>query len=74
MKKWVTSISAIDPRDGVMKKWCGPEVIAETHEEAQKYCEENELGYCKVMGLLICEIPWSIAEKAKILYTDSRDN
>ena len=64
---------AIDPRDGQMKKWCGPEITAETHKEAEEYCQNNGLGYCKVEGLLICEIPWSISEKATLLYKD-RDN
>ena len=74
MKKWVTSIMALDPITNEMKKWCGPEVFGETLKDAEDYCQNNGLGYCKVEGLLICEIPYGIAEYATLLYSSDRDN
>lgn len=57
MKLWVTEIRAIDPRTGGMKKWCGPNVPGINLIDAERYCQENGLGYCKVIGELIAEIP-----------------
>lgn len=57
MKKWVTSIRATDPRDEEMKVWSGPDVPGLTMRMAEQYCQENGLGYCKVDGELIAEIP-----------------
>lgn len=48
MKLWTTTIMAIDPRDGKLKRWMGPEINALTRELAQEYCQKNELGYCSV--------------------------
>lgn len=74
MKQFATSLMAIDPRDGELKCWCGPNVPGNSVKEAQDYCNNNGLGYLKIDGLLICEIPWSVAEKATILYAPERDN
>ncbi len=57
MDLYVTSIMAVDPRDGELKKWCGPEVPGISESDAQRYCENNGLGYCKVDGILVAEIP-----------------
>jgi len=57
IKTWVTEIEAIHPFDGVLKKWAGPEVPGITIKDAQDYCENNSLGYCRVIGELIAEIP-----------------
>lgn len=57
MKKWVTEIKAIDPKTGELKKWCGPEVIGINVKDAENYCNNNGLGYCKVLGELVAEIP-----------------
>lgn len=40
-----------------MRTWCGPNVPGISFEDARAYCERNELGYCKVIGELIAEIP-----------------
>lgn len=56
MKLYVTEIIAIRPSDGEMITYCGPEVPGLTAQDAQDYCENNGLGYCKVLGELICEI------------------
>lgn len=57
MKMWATEIQAIDPNDGTMKAWAGPNVPGINHEDAVSYCQQNELGYCHVLGELIAEIP-----------------
>lgn len=58
MKKWVTEIQAIDPHTGRgLITWCGPEVPGLTLKHAEQYCQQNGLGYCKVIGELIAEIP-----------------
>jgi len=57
MKKWVTEIKAIDPMTNEPKKWMGPYITAPTMEDAIEYCQKNGLGYCKVTGQLISEIP-----------------
>jgi hypothetical protein len=56
MKLWVTSLRAIDPRTGELKRWCGPHVPGITHKHAEQYCQENGLGYCVVVGELIAEV------------------
>jgi hypothetical protein len=57
MKQWSTEISAHDPATGVLKVWCGPHVPGITLEDAQQYCTDHGMGYCKVCGLLISETP-----------------
>lgn len=57
MKLWVTKISAYDTKTGQLKIWCGPEVPGLTHKDAEDYCQNHGLGYCKVIGELIAEIP-----------------
>ncbi|MDO6389051.1 hypothetical protein Q4E40_02845 [Pontibacter sp. BT731] len=69
MKQWVTEIMALDPTapERGLVKYGGPEVPGNTQEEAEVYCQENGLGYCKVIGELICEFPESFAPFASIL-------
>lgn len=57
MKKWCTEIKAIDPTDGIIKSWGGPNIPAISFRDAEMYCQMNGLGYCKVIGELIAEIP-----------------
>lgn len=57
MKTWATEIRAISPIDGRLKLYGGPNVPGLTEGMAQQYCEDNGLGYCKVVGELIAEIP-----------------
>ena len=52
-KRWTTEIMATpgaidDP--ATLTRWRGPLVPGETLEVAQVYCEENGLGFCKVIG------------------------
>jgi len=54
MKKWLTEVKAVDKK-GDMKTYGGPDVEAPSWELAQEYCEQNGLGYCKVIGELIMD-------------------
>jgi len=55
--KFTTEIKAIDPADGELKAWCGPSIDAISPGMAKLYCQQNGLGYCKITGQLISEIP-----------------
>ena len=57
MKLWVTEIQAICPIDGELKTFCGPSVPAPTKQLAYEHCQNNGLGYCRVIGQLVAEIP-----------------
>lgn len=57
MNLYTTTIKAICPNDGKLKEYSGPYVPGITFKDAENYCENNGLGYCKVDGLLISEIP-----------------
>jgi hypothetical protein len=58
MKKWCTELRAIDPKDGELKTWCGPIVEGLTQGLAEKWCQENGLGYLKIAGELVAEVDW----------------
>jgi hypothetical protein len=53
---WLTEIQAVDPETGVLCKWSGPRVEADTKHEAYNYLQTNGLGYCRVLGKLIVDI------------------
>lgn len=57
MKQYATEITAIDPVDDEIKVFAGPNVPGITFADAEAYCQSNGLGYCKVIGELIAEIP-----------------
>ena len=57
MKLWVTTIRAIDPISNRIENYSGPNVPGITSQDAEYYCQTNGLGYCKVEGELIAEIP-----------------
>ena len=44
-------------KDGELKTFSGPHVPGISVADAQQYCEDNGLGYCRILGLLIVEIP-----------------
>jgi hypothetical protein len=50
MKKFITQLMALDPADKEMKTWFGPEVFAESWDEAQEQLSEKGIGYAVVMG------------------------
>lgn len=54
---YVTEIRARCPHPDCRKlhTYQGPNVPGISLETAQEYCEENSLGYCKVVGVLIAE-------------------
>ena len=56
-QKWyVTEIRAIHPVRNEMAVFEGPYVPGISPKDAQDYCNDN-IGYCKVLGVLVCEIP-----------------
>lgn len=57
MDLYTTTIRAISPIDGELRTYVGPNVPGISFADAQNYCEKNGLGYCKVEGLLVAEIP-----------------
>lgn len=50
-KTYVTEIHAIDPETGELKVYAGPTIQAVDRDEAKDYCQNNGLGYCKVLGI-----------------------
>ena len=57
MKKiYVTLINAVDPKTGLLCHWVGPDIEAESFDDAVKYCQENGLGYCRVDGEKVGEM------------------
>jgi hypothetical protein len=57
MKKWATTVFALDPITWEYLEYSGPIVEAPTAHLAFEYCQNNGLGYCHVDGELIAEIP-----------------
>jgi hypothetical protein len=57
MKRYCTEVRAIKPGTGELTTYCGPEVPGLTLAHAEQYCQDNGLGYCRVLGELIAEIP-----------------
>lgn len=52
MRWWETNIMAIYQETGKLSRWMGPDVPGKTKSDAEKYCKENGLGYCKVTGVI----------------------
>lgn len=57
MKLYGTEIIAIKPSTHQLTTYGGPNVPGLTKQMAQQYCEENGLGYCRVLDELVAEIP-----------------
>lgn len=72
--KWTTFIRAISPETGELLLWMGPLVDGETQEDAQKWCNENGLGYCWVDAVYVGEIDEKLAQFASRLLDDSINN
>ena len=49
-----TIIRALDVKDGVLRIWDGPRVVAPSREEAELYCQMF-MGHCEVDGILTGE-------------------
>jgi hypothetical protein len=56
MNLYATEIQALNPHTKELRVWSGPHVKGISFEDAQRYCDGN-LGYCKVVGKLVAEIP-----------------
>jgi hypothetical protein len=54
--KFTTTIRAVDPLTGDLKTYFGPYIEAISWDDAEKQCREK-LGYCRVHGILVAEIP-----------------
>ena len=70
MKKFVTLIQAIDPKDGILKTFHGDYIEAENEEEAQRMIDNSEKGYLKLDGELINEVPTEIDKLFKSFKLD----
>jgi len=46
--KFKTKITAIDPKDGELKTFFGPDVTARTKKEAEEVLQASGRGYCQV--------------------------
>ena len=55
--KFITQIRAVDPLDGELRTWAGPEINAISWSLAEQYLQNNGLGYCKIVGVLHSELP-----------------
>jgi hypothetical protein len=64
---FITEIIAKDPIDGIIKKWGGPNIPANTFEEAESFAQKYGLGYCKIVGQLMEEIEISDKEFENIV-------
>lgn len=47
---WLTEIIAQCPKTKKVKKWAGPKVPGIDQKDAENFCQQNGLGYCKVIG------------------------
>lgn len=56
MRTFVTEVQAIDPTDGLLKTFEGLRIESINPKMAQKWCNENGLGFLKVVGELVCDI------------------
>ncbi len=57
MNTYTTTIWAESSITGELTEYVGPNVPGISFSDAQTYCENNGLGYCKVSGQLVEEIP-----------------
>lgn len=55
MPLYSTTLLAIDPVDGILKKWDGDYIMADSKEDAEDWCRDNQKGYLKVEEKFISE-------------------
>ena len=53
MNFYTTTIQAINPHNGELTTYMGPCVPGISLGDAQEFCDRNDLGYCKVHGILV---------------------
>lgn len=52
-KLFVTQITAMDPKTGMLRSYSGPHIIAVDKKEAQGLIDNTGQGYCEIIGELI---------------------
>ncbi|NRB54166.1 MAG: hypothetical protein HRU41_41345 [Saprospiraceae bacterium] len=57
MNQYGTEIHAICPIQRELKVFGGPLIEAESQEAAELWCQENGMGYLKVLGRKLNDIP-----------------
>lgn len=55
MLYWATTLVALDPEDGQLKRWQGPHIPGITYEDAQKYIRVSNMGYLTIIGQLVAD-------------------
>lgn len=63
MNYYGTKITALDPITGEMKNWTGPNIPAYSWDSAEKYLQENGLGYCEIDGIVRAEVDEETGEE-----------
>lgn len=53
MNIYITEIYATPPEANEVCLWAGPNIPAESFDDAQNYCNSHGLGYCHVAGKLV---------------------
>lgn len=59
-RTYTTLINAVDPKTGLLCHWVGPDIEADSLEDAVRYCQENGLGYCRVDGEKMGEVDFDV--------------
>lgn len=62
MFTFATTIWAIDPLDGKIKKWAGPNIKAISKQAVRQILDCNGLGYCEVGDMIHSEIDQQTGE------------
>ena len=52
-KMYVTQVTAMDVKDGRLRSFSGPHIVARNQVEAQGLIDNTGLGYCEILGELI---------------------
>lgn len=55
MNKFCTNFFALDLTDGIVKKFQGQNIYADSWEKAEEICK-NQFPYLEIEGKLICEL------------------
>lgn len=71
LRTYITEVKAIDPSNpaGGLRIWSGPNIQAISWGMAEKYLQENKLGYCKIVGELVQIIP--VSDKGDPLFSEA---
>ena len=58
MNTYLTELTAVGP-DGVLRVYAGEEIQAITWGMAELYCQQNGLGYLRVIGELVASFDYN---------------